>query len=90
MKLLLFISHISSSNQYDWSLEAKGICDEIMNDTHSHMLYSAETNFLGKYLQKVRPKESNKKQFQLINWDTVTPHEVFEEFIGFDDELLTN
>ena len=35
----------------------------------------------------VRSMKSNKKQLQLISKDTVTPDEVFEAFIGFDDEL---
>ena len=43
---------------------------------------------MGNYLQKVRPRKSNKKQFQLINRDVFfAPDEVFEAFIGFDDEL---
>ena len=32
-------------------------------------------------------KKVKKKQFQLINRDIVTTDEVFEAFIGFDDEL---
>ena len=47
-----------------------------------------EKYFCGKYLQKLRSRKSNKKQFQLINRDVfVTPDEVFEPFIAFNDEL---
>ena len=59
-----------------------------MADTYGHTLSSGEKYFRGKYLQKVRSRKPNKKQFQLINSDVfVTPNEVFEAFIGFDDEL---
>ena len=59
-----------------------------MTDTYGHTLNSGEKYFWGKYLQKVRSRKSNKKQFQLINRDVfVAPDEVFEAFIGFDDEL---
>ena len=59
-----------------------------MIDTYDHTLNSGEKYFQGKYLRKVRSRKSNKKQFQLINRDVfVTPDEVFEAFIGFDDEL---
>ena len=46
-----------------------------MTDTYGHTLNSGEKYFWGKYLQKVRPRKSNKNQFQLINRDTVTPDE---------------
>ena len=95
MKLLLFISNVSSLNHYDSSepvyfvkVEAKGICEEIMTDTYGYTLNSGEKYFRGKYLRKVRSRKSNKKQFQLINRDIVTPDEVLEAFIGFDDELV--
>ena len=94
MELLLFISNVSSSNQYDSSepvyfvkVEAKEIC-EIMTDTYGHTLNSGEKYFRGKYLQKVRSRMSNAKQFQLINRYIDTPDEVFETFIGFEDELV--
>ena len=59
-----------------------------MTDTYGHTLNSGEKYFQGKYLQKVQSRKSNKKQFQLINRDVfVAPDEVFEAFIGFDDEL---
>ena len=59
-----------------------------MTDTYGHTLNSGEKYFRGKYLQKVRARRSNKKQFQLINRDVfVTADEVFDAFVGFDDEL---
>ena len=59
-----------------------------MTDTYGHTLSSEEKYFRGKYLQKVRSRKSNKNQVQLINSDVfVTPDEVFEAFIGSDDEL---
>ena len=59
-----------------------------MTDTYGHTLNSREKYFGGKYLQKVQSRKSNKKQFQLISRDVfVTPDEVFEAFIEFDDEL---
>ena len=59
-----------------------------MTDTSSHTLSSGEKYFLGKYLQKVRARKSNKKRFQFINSDVfVTSDEVFEVLIGFDDKL---
>ena len=61
-----------------------------MIDTYDHTLNSGEKYFQGKYLRKVRSRKSNKKQFQLINRDIVTPDEVLEAFIGFDVELLIN
>ena len=94
MKLLLFLSNAYSLNQYDSSepvyfakVESKGICEEIMAGTGGHTLNSGEKNFWGKNLHKVRSRKSNKKQFQLINRNIVTPDEVFETFTGFDDEL---
>ena len=60
-----------------------------MTDAYGHTLNSEEKYFRGKDLQKVRSRKSNKKSFQLINRDVfVAPDEVFEAFIGFDDELL--
>ena len=60
MKLLLFISNVSSLNPYDSSepayfvkVEAKGICEEIVTDTYGHTLNLGEKYFRGKYLQKV-------------------------------------
>ena len=59
-----------------------------MPDTYGHTLNSREKHFWGKYLQNVRSRKSNKKQFQMIDRDLfVSPDEVFEAFIGFDDEL---
>ena len=59
-----------------------------MTDTYRHTVSSGEKYFRGKYLQKVQSRKSNKKQFQLMNSDVfVTPDEVFEAFIGFDDQL---
>ena len=61
-----------------------------MIDTYDHTLNSGEKYSQGKYLRKVRSRKSNKKQFQLINRDIVTPDEVLEAFVGFDVELLIN
>ena len=59
-----------------------------MTNTYGHTLNSGEKYFLGKYLQQVRSRKSNRKQFQSINRDVfVIPDEVFEAFIGSDDEL---
>ena len=59
-----------------------------MIDTYGHTLNSGEKYFWGKHLLKVRSGKSDKKQFQLINRAVfVAPDEVFEAFIGFDDEL---
>ena len=76
MKLLLLISNFFSINQYDLSesawfveVESKGICEKIMIDTKFHILNSWGKHFRVKYLQKVRSRKSNKKQFQLINRD---------------------
>ena len=69
MKLLLFISSVSSLNQYDSSepvyfAKEGGNCERIMTDTNGHTLTSAEKNFGGKYLQKVRQDQgSQKKEF---------------------------
>ena len=58
-----------------------------MTDTYGHILNSVK-NFLEKYLKKVQPRKSNKKQFQLINRTVfVTPDEVIEAFSGFHDDL---
>ena len=54
-----------------------------MIDTYDHTLNSGEKYFQGKYLRKVRSRKSNKKQFQLINRDIITPDEVFEAFTRF-------
>ena len=54
-----------------------------MIDTYDHTLNSGEKYFRGKYLRKVRSRKSNKKQFQLINRDIITPDEVFEAFTRF-------
>ena len=59
-----------------------------MTDTYGYTLNLGEKYFRGKYLQKVRSRKSNKKQLQLINRDIITPDEVFQAFIGFDDELV--
>ena len=59
-----------------------------MADTYDHTLNSGNKYFPGKYLQKVRSRKSNKKQFQLINKNVlVTPDEVPEAVSGFDDDL---
>ena len=58
-----------------------------MTDTYGHTSNSGENYFQEKYLQKVRLRKPNKKQFQLINRNIVTQDEVFEAFIRFDDEL---
>ena len=85
------ISDDSSEPVYFVKVEAKGICEEIMTDTYGHTLNSGEKYFRGKYLQKVQSRKSNKKQFQLISRDVfVTPDEVFDAFIGSDDELAIN
>ena len=82
------ISDDSSEPVYFVKVGTKGICEEIMIDTYGHTLNSGEKYFRGKYLQKVRSRKSNKKQFHLIYRDAfVTPDEVFEAFIGFDDDL---
>ena len=85
MKLLLFISNVSSLNYCDSSepayfvkVETKGIYEEIMSDTYGHTVNSGEKYFWGKNLRKVPSLKSNKKQFQLINRDIVTRDEVFE------------
>ena len=54
-----------------------------MTDTYGRTFNSGEKYFRGRYLQKVRSRKSNKKQFQLINRDIITPDEVFEAFTGF-------
>ena len=54
---------------------------------YGHTLNSGEKYFRENYLQKVRSRKSNKKQFQLINRDIVASDEVFEALIGFDDEI---
>ena len=94
MKLLLLISNFSSLNQSDSSepvyfvkVEAKEICEEIMADNFGYTLNSGEKYFRGKYLQNVRSRKLNKKQFQLINRDIVTLDEAFEVFFGFDNQL---
>ena len=70
-------------------VETKGICEETMADTYGHTLNSGENYFQGKLLQRVRSRKWNIKQFHLINKDVfVIPVEVFEAFIGFDDELM--
>ena len=59
-----------------------------MIDPCDHTLNSGKKYFRAKYLQKVRARKLTKKQFQLISRDVfVTPDEVFEAFIGFDEEL---
>ena len=77
----------SSEPVYFAVVEAKRSCEEIMTDTYGHKLNSGEKYFRGEYLHKVRSSKSSKKHFQLINRDIVTPDEVFEAFVGFDDEL---
>ena len=72
---ITLISDDSSEPVYFVKVEAKGNREEIMTDTYGHTLNSGEKYFWGKYLQKVRSWKSNKKQFQLINRDTVTPDE---------------
>ena len=62
-----------------------------MTDTYGHTLNSGKKYFWGKYLQKVRSRKSNKKQFQLLSRHVfVTLDEIFEAFIGFDNELAMN
>ena len=76
------ISDDSSEPVYFVKVEAKANCEEIMTDTYGHTLNSGEKYFWEKYLQKLRSRKSNKKQFQLINRDVfVTPDEVFEAFM---------
>ena len=59
-----------------------------MTDAYGHTLNPGKKYFPGKYLQKVRSRKSNKKQFQLINRNVlVTPDEVPEAVSGFDDDL---
>ena len=72
----------SSEPVYFAVVEAKRSCEEIMTDTYGHKLNSGE-----KYFRGVRLSKSSKKHFQLINRNIVTPDEVFEAFVGFDDEL---
>ena len=82
------ISDNSSEPVYFVKVEAKEICEEIITGAYGHTINSGEKYFRGKYLQNERSRKSNKKQFQLINRDVfVTPDEVFEPFIAFNDEL---
>ena len=82
------ISDDSSEPVYFVRVEAKGICEEIMTDAYGHTLILGKKYFPEKYLQNVRSRKSNKKQFQLINRNVfVTPDQVFEALSGFHDNL---
>ena len=57
------ISDDWSETDYFFTVEAKGIFKETMTNTYGHMINSVEKYFWGKYLQKLRSKKSNQKQF---------------------------
>ena len=58
----------------------------MLRDCYRHNVLDGENFFSGKYLKKLRSKETHKKRFQILEIDVcVMPDEIFESLVGTGD-----
>ena len=89
-----FVALVMSSSTelvYFVKIEKKGISKKMLRDCYGHTVLDGEMFFTGKYLQKIRLKKPNKKQFKIVEKNVyVTPDKIFEAFVGIADDLTMN
>ena len=82
------ISYNASDPVYLVRVESKGIAEEVLRDRYGHLIRIGDHFLKGKYLQKTRSRNINRKQFKYVEEDVyLTPDEIFEAFVEIDESL---
>ena len=69
----------------------KGVADKLLKDCHDHVINEGEIFFRGNYLKLVRSRNSNVKQFQVIQREVLLPpDEINDTYIDINDDLQMN
>ena len=60
----------------------------MLRDCYNHNVFDGDNFFSGKFLKKVRSKKTDKKRFQILEKEAhMMPDEIFESFVGTDDNV---
>ena len=69
-------------------VEKKGQTTEKLQDRYGHVIPPGELYLEGRYLHKSRSRHPNKKKFKVLDHTVyISPGEIFETFVEFDDDL---
>ena len=69
-------------------VEEKGQATEKLQDWYGHVILPGELYLEGRYLHKSRSRHPNKKKFKVLDHTVyISPGEIFETFVEFDDDL---
>ena len=69
-------------------VEKKGQATEKLQDRYGHVILPGKLYLEGRYLHKSRSRHPNKKKFKVLDHTVyISPGEIFETFVEFDDDL---
>ena len=69
-------------------LEKKSQATEKLQDRYGHVILPSELYLEGRYLHKSRSRHPSKKKFNVLGRTVyISPGEIFETFVEFDDDL---
>ena len=69
-------------------MEKKGQATEKLQDWYGHVIVPGELYLEGRYLHKSRSRHPNRNKFKVLNHTVyISPGEIFETFVEFDDDL---
>ena len=69
-------------------LEKKSQATEKLQDRYGHVILPSELYLEGRYLHKSRSRHPSKKKFNVLDRTAyISPGEIFETFVEFDDDL---
>ena len=78
----------SSDAVYFMLVEKKGQATEKLQDRYGHVILPGELYLEGRYLHKSRSRHPSKKKFNVLEHTVyISPGEIFETFVEFDDDL---
>ena len=68
--------------------EKKGQATEKLQDRYGHVILPGELYLEGRYLHKSHSRHPSKKKFNVLDHTVyISPGEIFEIFVEFDDDL---
>ena len=78
----------ASDPEYFVLVEKKGPATEKLQDRYGHVILPGELYLEGRYLHKSHSRHPNKKKFNVLDHTVyISPGEIFETFVEFDDDL---
>ena len=82
------LSYNASDPVYFVLMEKRGQATEKLQGRYGHVILPGELYLEGRYLHKSRSRHPSKKKFKFLDHTVyISPGEIFETFVEFDDDL---